>query len=131
MSAVIQQARAVLGRVRTASTPRPWITDVSYAAHPVGEFISANVVASSGYWDVASFGGADLAPDEGREERARADRALFLLTSDPDLLDAIDGLLDAAAFNIAQDPLGHTHATVARALDIAAVIVVADERMSA
>jgi len=128
-SSIIQQARAVLARVRAASTPRPWATDVSYAAHPVGTFMSANVVVHD--WDVATFGGADLAPAAGQEERARADRALYLLTTDPELLDALDAVLVAAEFNMQQDVLGFTHATVARAVDVAAAIVAADERMSA
>lgn len=118
-SSIIQDARNVLARVRAASTPRPWVTDVSYAAHPVGAFMSANVVVHD--WDVATFGGADLAPDRGQEERARADRALYLLTTDPELLDAIDGMLADFAWQV---PLR----SVER---IAAAVVAANERMSA
>ncbi|MEK6343922.1 MAG: hypothetical protein V4737_08790 [Curtobacterium sp.] len=113
----IQRARDVLKRVRDASTPHPWGTDVSYAEHPIGAFMSANVVVND--WDVASFGGADLAPGEGREDRARV-----LLTSDPDLLDAIDGLLRS------YETLPE-RSTPTYLLRLAAAILSAEERMNA
>lgn len=127
MSDQIQQARDVLAHARAASTIRPWATDSSWSAPGVNEthetFESANVVVDM--WDIATFYGGS--PDDGREDRAQADRFLFLLTTDPDLLDAWDGML--AQVDLIRDTCPAV--LIAFADRIAAAIIAADGRMSA
>ena len=119
----IQQARDVLAHARAASTIRPWHTDTTWSKRRGREeFDSANVTVDM--WDIATFTGGQ--PDDGREDRARADRALFLLTTHPDLLEALDGLLAAIQ---AWDDDGSV-VLRAEAHRIAAAIITANERMT-
>jgi hypothetical protein len=109
VSDVIVQARGILHQVREGATPGPW-----------------NIILGSGNRDryLGDEQGQDLACIEDP-----ADASLIVLMCSPALLDAIDGMLEAAQFNMRQR-LGHTHATVAAAKRIASAIVEQWEAMS-
>lgn len=77
------RARAILADVRQAATPGPW----KYLDHESWGGSSA----------ISDAEGHPLAFDLGDGEGSLADAALIVLATDPDLLDAMDGMLADAS----------------------------------
>lgn len=117
----IQKARDVLAKWRKGTTPGPWAFTVDTYGSDFGDYQAAEVTnVAESVWTENDGPVAPLTPE---------DASLIVGTAgNPDLLDALDQLLEAAFIHVIEhdeeliDPLVTT---------LAAAIIAAEKRMSA